>query len=271
MPYNPLEQPHAQRCTHVNCFGSILLHSTSYPSTPLCQCILCGIAPSGGCSFLTTADYVDRDTEKLVEELGSENRKTRQIVRDMLEATDDPMANGTIGFPYSWWPDGMGHERYNEMLNVAIGHFDEDGVCEKRGELVRDGRGVELRRVDGYIGYAEFDELLRTVNGKEERVWVWSSCTVHDANPNFMLCEPCFLYLEAWLVLEGLPRRSSAFPSHSPEPLSFVGEFYEIVNSQKEERGESMLDFTFTFELTTTSVRCWYSTRYQLRQHRRHA
>lgn len=201
MPYNPLEQPHAQRCTHVNCFGSILLHSTSYPSTPLCQCILCGIAPSGGCSFLTTADYVDRDTEKLVEELGSENRKTRQIVRDMLEATDDPMANGTIGFPYSWWPDGMGHERYNEMLNVAIGHFDEDGVCEKRGELVRDGRGVELRRVDGYIGYAEFDELLRTVNGKEERVWVWSSCTVHDANPNFMLCEPCFLYLEAWLVL----------------------------------------------------------------------
>lgn len=47
MPYNPLEQPHAQRCTHVNCFGSILLHSTSYPSTPLCQCILCGIAPSG--------------------------------------------------------------------------------------------------------------------------------------------------------------------------------------------------------------------------------
>lgn len=225
-------------------------------------CVLCGIAPSGGCSFVTTADYVDRDTEKLVKELGSENQETRQIVRAMLEATDEPMADGTIGFPYSWWPDGMGHERYNEMLHVAIGHFDEDGVCEKRGELVRDGRDVELRRVDGYIGYADFDEVLRTVDGKEERVWAWSSCTVHDFNPNFMLCEPCFLYLEAWLVLEGLPPRSSAFPSHSPEPLSFAGEFYEIVNSQKEERGESMLDFTFTFELTTTSVRCWYSASY---------
>lgn len=200
-------------------------------------CVLCGVAPSGGCSSLSCEATFDDDTGKIADEIDPNSEETRQIVRDMLRATfsDEPGADA-VGFPYTWWPNGMGYERYNEMLHVAIGYFNTDGVCERRDGLVPSGRGVEVRRVDGYSGDAEFAQVVNVVDGEEERIDAWSACTASDNNPNFMLCEPCLFYLEAWVATEALPPRLCAFPL-DPDPLSFAEELYEIVNSQEKPRG----------------------------------
>lgn len=197
-------------------------------------CILCGVAASGGCSVLGSKYGFDEDVKRIANDIAPGDEDIRQIVRDMLRATfSDDTHN--VGHSYPWRPEGMGFQRYNEMLSVAIGHFDEKGECEKRGKLIRDGRGAEVRRVDGLNG-GDFTEVVRVVNRREKLVPALSICSVFGNTPNVALCEPCYHYMDAWLARQDLPPRCCAFPS-DPEPMSLGEELYEIVNSQQELRG----------------------------------
>lgn len=230
-------------------------------------CILCGVAASGGCSVLGSKYGFDEDVKRIANDIAPGDEETRQIIRDMLRATfsDD---NPDVGHPYPWRPEGMGFQRYNEMLSVAIGHFDEKGECEKRGKLVRNGRGAEVRRVDGLNG-GDFTEVVRVISRREKLVPALSICSVFGDTPNVALCEPCYHYLDAWLARQDLPSRSCAFPS-DPEPMSFGEELYEIVNSQQELRGVSCVGSyrCIWSEKVIISSRFRYSAGRELRRHR---
>lgn len=82
-------------------------------------------------------------------------------------------------------------------------------------------RGTNVRPRRGWLVEWDFPEWGATDGDDAE----WVGC---DSNSSkFFIIKNCYRFLEAWVVLHGSPRRG----------LSWAGELYEIVNSQKETRG----------------------------------
>lgn len=198
-------------------------------------CILCGVAPSGGCSKLLPKSAMEEQARKIAEEIKPGDEETLKIVLDALDASFSPQEK-MLGFRHSWLPEGVGREQYNPRGCIAVGYFGQDGECEVRDGKVPDGRRVEVRRVQNPSGH-DFSEVIRVVDGWEKTVDESSVCSAKRMdNPNFALCEPCYRYLEAWLDRDNLPLPTTA-PS-SPESLPFASELYEIVNSRTNKRDE---------------------------------
>lgn len=221
-------------------------------------CIICGISPSAGPLWLLFRDRLDKVTYDITSEItlardGKEYDEMLNIVREGLSST---FSNNErhLGYIPEWKPAGV-VDWFAFRRCVAIGHFDGhfDGQFggatlfqdENDGSFkVPSGRNVEVRVVDSYrsrtgcfenklIGLAE-DEYGNVVEMQEE---VTSHVTAYDGSPNFFTSEGCYHYLQAWLDLDGMPPRTRAFPMEST-PITFGGEFYEIVNARHAVRGK---------------------------------
>lgn len=100
------------------------------------------------------------------------------------------------------------------------------------------GREVNTRLVD-YLCYLEpsADRMFHTHIGsdgsriqEETLLYEVESLDGVGHGPNILVREGPFHYLQAWIDWDSLPNRR--YPI-DPEPMSFVGELYEIVHSRK--------------------------------------
>lgn len=203
-------------------------------------CPLCGVAPDGGPTYLAGEWRQDDELQSVVAELregrGLDDKQLLQILKDGFNAS---IAKERV------LPRGYGKGDYCTAY-VGVGYWDDygnfdswhDHPKDKDSNAVPDGREVEilrLRDADGYGGV--FNTVIeKNDNGEEEAVDRRIDCDPADS-PCFFMCEHCYYYLGAWLDLDALPERSHAFPNN-PEPLSFAGELYEVINSRVDKRGE---------------------------------
>lgn len=220
-------------------------------------CIICGICAYGG--PLELFHHETYELNSLSNQISSEITSSNEgkayeevftIIRDALFLSF-PEDEGKLDYVpiYQWKPDGIS-DWSGFTKCVAIGHFNDpegtggpvflrDAISVK----VPNGREVEARRVRSYRS-AWFEMVVNGImaeneDGEMEEVKekTMSQISSKDDNPNFFVSEGCHHYIQAWLNLQGFPPRSHAFPS-DPAPLTFDGEFYEVVNSQKAARGE---------------------------------
>ena len=215
-------------------------------------CIICGICPDAGPLRLLSPYDLDKTTHNITSEITSamdpKHDEILNIVREGLSSTfsDDERR---LGYIPEWKPTGVS-DWFAFRRCIAIGHFDEGGMAtvlkdEKDGSFkVPSGRNVEVRLVDGFNSIGFGHKLIGLAEDADGDITemveeVHSNILDHDGSPNFFTSEGCYHYLRAWLDLDGMPPRTRAFPMDST-PLTFGGEFYEIVNSRHAVRGDDL-------------------------------
>jgi hypothetical protein len=235
------------------------LHSLVMPHDELC--VICGISPSGGPLWLLLKNDLEQVSHDIASEItstkdGKEHDEMLDIVREALSSSfaDDERQ---INYIPKWRPPGL-TDWFAFQRCVAIGHFDGEvgGATllhdESTGSVkVPSGKKAEARLVNYFSGGQWFDYKL---NGLAEDQYgdiiemeeeLASRVTAYGHHPNFFTSEGCYHYLQAWLDLERMPPRTLAFPMES-DPLTFNGEFYEIVNSRHGGRGNIYFDLVCT-------------------------
>ena len=217
-------------------------------------CIICGINPLAGPLWLLLSSDVDGVTQDIVSEIepidGEHHDELVNIVREALSSSCS--ANELhLGYIPKWRPAGV-TEWFAFRRCVAIGSFDSASVSDyedrdfgravvlhdanTEGFKIPSGKKVEVRCVDYYSHpwfECHFMGLAEGAYGDVEEVedCLTSQVSEYEGNPNFFTSEGCYHYLQAWLDFDGMPPRSRAFPAECV-PLSFGGEFYEVVNSR---------------------------------------
>ena len=178
----------------------------------------------------------------------------------------------------AWMPDGVGCEDQDTLTHpqhyitwrwIAVGYFREarrvgqphdidsrycpPGFAPDRsgqsGGIIPDGQNVQVRTVAGGGPRMAFGMVVvtsagnRTSSGETyapiELEKLLSVCTITAGtvgNPNFAMCERCYHYLKYWLFTDDLPAPT----------LPFVGELYEIVNSQRDPESLACVSFLTT-------------------------
>jgi hypothetical protein len=219
-------------------------------------CIICGISPYAGPRRLrydldkVAQDITSEIASATVDQVDSKrNDEILNIVREGLSSTfSDNERN--LGYVPEWKPAGVS-DWFAFRRCVAIGHFDgEFGTAtvlkdEKDGSVkIPGGRNVEVRLVDGFNSAWFAQKLMgleedadgEIVEVEQEAI---SGILDYNGNPNFFTSEGCYHYIRAWLDFDGMPPRTRAFPMEST-PLTFGGEFYEIINSSYAVRGNDL-------------------------------
>jgi hypothetical protein len=222
-------------------------------------CILCGINPLAGPLWLLLSSDVDRVTQDIVSEIDLIDGESHdELVIMVQEALSSSCAEDErrLGYIPKWRPPGV-TEWFAFQRCVAIGHFDSQHDIGG-AVLLRDanagsvkipsGKKVEVRSVD-YYSHPWFTRKLMGLaedaygNVEEVEEDSMSRVSSYEDNPNFFMSEGCYHYLQAWLHLDLMPPRSRAFPAESV-PLTFGGEFYEVVNSRHAIRGDFSLSLS---------------------------
>jgi len=122
---------------------------------------------------------------------------------------------------------------------VALGFFGRNANAPAHNWT--NGRNIEIRRVrhrnDDAGGPFDIRVVLdpSSENGERE-VYQHTACQGEWDNPNVFALEGPIKYLQQWINWNTLPGREVGFP-YDPAPMSFEGEFYEIVNTQQDRRG----------------------------------
>jgi hypothetical protein len=223
-------------------------------------CIICGINPSAGPLWILSLSDLDQVAHDIASEIkegrnAEDYSKIQGIVRDALASSCSADAF-RLDYVAKWKPDGMA-DWFAFRRCVAIGHFDGDlgGAkvlkdAQTGSVTVPSGRGVEVRRVFYYMSDRFDHKLLDLEEDEYGELWdmeeeAMSRITVYEGNPNFFTSEGCYHYLQAWLDLNTMPPRARAFPTDDT-PLTFGGEFYEVVNSRRAVRGKPSTFLTRT-------------------------
>ena len=219
-------------------------------------CILCGTA--GGPRNLV-------GEEPTVQEAASALAAEIHTLRLTLASTDDATASTSMSesnlvaiiedalsmavhddvMEVPSWFQGHISEWSGLVNDVAIGHFNADGECpntlgpvqendryNKRLHFIPPGDDVEVRMVREYSCGGMYDVVVLEHEQRIQRQPTECSCRVSDGIGNVYVHEGCWIYHQAWLDVSPPTRLGS----RSGMPLSFAGEFYEIVNSRRERR-----------------------------------
>ena len=123
---------------------------------------------------------------------------------------------------------------------VAIGYFGPSRNVQEHNWT--DGRNIKVRRVrrlEDDDARGPFDAVVIAdplAEDGERKIRRYTACQGIWENPNFFALEGPIRYLQEWIDWDSLPGRELGFP-HDPAPMSFEGEFYEIVNTQRDRRG----------------------------------
>jgi hypothetical protein len=217
-------------------------------------CLLCGISPLPPTELFLDPGY---GIEELANEIESYDPMLLSDLSIEREELEDLLHMAVLLFPEMdilklepLWDCKM----FSDC--VAIGHFDEDNEQDTPHRIektetgwmrrIPDGVGVETRFVrDPMCGEfntvvipanpatgtaeAQVTKLSRTSSSN----YIYSELSREPGFGNFFLSRACYYYIQAWIDFERLPA-----PSHNRK-LSFAGELYEVINSQREGRGQS--------------------------------
>ncbi|KZT34100.1 hypothetical protein SISSUDRAFT_1122476 [Sistotremastrum suecicum HHB10207 ss-3] len=227
-------------------------------------CLVCGIAGSGGPSSLLSKYALDKLVEALVKEVkevlpDAKEEELATIIKDGLTASFSEH-DRELEYVPKWKPKGLG-DWIGFKRFIAVGYLEDPfHYPSKPLSNIRNGRNVEVRKVYGDDS-GNFQIWIKpkppVPEGEEEEFpafdpnrpyveeypetneigeYVDTPCSVRNGTHfNLAVSEGCYHYLQAWLDWNSFPPRSEGFPN-DPEPLSFAGELYEIVNSQKNGR-----------------------------------
>lgn len=217
-------------------------------------CLLCGISPvppaelflDPGFGIEELADEIEAYDPALLSDLCIEREELEDLLHSAIELFPDM---DSLKLEPLW-----DCKMFNDC--VAIGHFDEDNDQDTPHKIektetgwmrrIPDGVGVEMRFVRGPM-CGEFDTVVIPANLVNETAeaeltklsrtsssnYLYRELGRSPGFGNFFLSRVCYHYLHAWINFARFPA-----PSHNRN-LSFVGELYEVVNSQLEGRGQS--------------------------------
>ncbi|KAF5348111.1 hypothetical protein D9756_010768 [Leucocoprinus leucothites] len=199
-------------------------------------CLLCGVTPVPPTGFTNNCDIT-------AEELVSELLERFPSIVDECQIEGINSKDDLEKYLAELMAE---YEDYFELGDafqrcIAIGYFsgnDGEVPCEEVPKdpivmlRIPDGKFVTTRVVDD-PECGDFSEVVIQRQGedgviveeKEERLTRtrWNGPGIG----NFFLSESCYLFLQAWIGLEGLP------PMWDGRKLSFVGELWEVINSRE--------------------------------------
>ncbi|GJE96631.1 hypothetical protein PsYK624_128310 [Phanerochaete sordida] len=199
-------------------------------------CVLCGIRPDGGPTWL--CDSPKRHAALIAREIcdaGAVDLAYDDVRATLANALSIHYLNAFPGDPrLAVEPDPDG-----DTDCIAIGYFGANGryrPCTHHvGERHPPGDDVAVRRVSQCIGGATFGLVVRFVDGVRQEAVAKSQCGTGAGIGacNVWAHANCYAYLEAWLDCASAPRMGRMLPIRA---LSLASELYEICASREETR-----------------------------------
>lgn len=206
-------------------------------------CLLCGISGEGG----PLATITLREIKTLAKQIAKMNEDFEEDITTIIYDAFTSLTLESKKRGYIWFPEGVKYAQ-SYVACIAIGYFVDDlNIFPRPERKYPDGRHVRVRRVVGHSS-GDFERILKPV-GTEVISETYSHCSARGNNPSFYLCERCYVSLKMWLPLDRFPPRLSRTTSEL-DPITFDGELYEIVHSQKAIRGMCQFNFSVVEELS---------------------
>ncbi|EKM57371.1 uncharacterized protein PHACADRAFT_142684 [Phanerochaete carnosa HHB-10118-sp] len=207
-------------------------------------CVLCGIRPFGGPTWLCSSSETHATRiAKDICDAGAVDLPLTEVKSNLLKAISVENLDFFEGDPRMTVESGY------EDDCIAIGYFDSTGSyapCRHHGRpLHPTGDDVRVRRVNVPFSGAKFTAVITIIDGERQAATSVSNCNTmqRDSTSSDRMCMDsdqccnvwvhlaCHAYLEAWLDCAHAPRLG-----RHGQLLSLTSELYEIVASRRQPR-----------------------------------